>query len=48
MLILDLLNGRFSTKIKKEYKVEAKPNKIKNATKKKCRTRDRKISKKAV
>merc|ERR1711990_148719 len=46
MLILDLLNGRFSTEFKTEFKVEAKPNKIKNTKKKKCRTRDRKISKK--
>ena len=48
MLILDLLNGRFSTKIKTEFKAEAKPDKIKNTKKKKYRTRDRKTTRKAV
>ena len=48
MLILDLLNGRFSTKTKTEFKVEAKPDKINIAKKKKYRTRDRKICKKVV
>ena len=48
MLILDLLNGRFSTEIKTEFKVEAKPDKIKNTKNKNYRTRDRKTTKKAV
>ena len=48
MLILDLLNGRFSTEIKTKFKAEAKPDKIKNTKKTKYGTRDRKTTKKAV